>query len=48
MRDEQEVDWLLSAREDVRYYLEGFERIPSPPEMQRLLLVDLQRPKKRS
>lgn len=39
---------LLSAREDVRYYLEGFERIPSPPEMQRLLLVDLQRPKKRS
>jgi 4-amino-4-deoxy-L-arabinose transferase-like glycosyltransferase len=41
-------DDVMSAREDVRYYLEGFERIPSPPEMQRLLLVDLQKPKKRS
>jgi 4-amino-4-deoxy-L-arabinose transferase-like glycosyltransferase len=38
---------LLSVREDVRFYLEGFERVPSPPEMQRLLLVDLQKPKKR-
>ena len=38
---------LISSREDVRYYLEGFERIPSPPDMQRLLLVDLQKPKRR-
>lgn len=37
----------LLGRDDLRYYLEGFERIPSPPEMQRLLLVDLERPKKR-
>lgn len=37
----------LPGREDLRYYLEGFERIPSPPGMQRLILVDLQKPKKK-
>lgn len=35
----------LLGREDLRCYLEGFERIPSPPSMQRLILVDLQKPK---
>ena len=37
----------LLGREDLRYYLEGFERIGSPPSMQRLILVDLQKPKRK-
>ena len=36
---------LLVPRDDLKVYLDGFEQIPSPPGMWRLLVVDLGKPR---
>lgn len=39
-------DGLLQGRDDLRFYLEGFERVPLPPGLQgRLVAVDLRKPR---
>jgi 4-amino-4-deoxy-L-arabinose transferase-like glycosyltransferase len=38
---------LLAQREDVRHYVQGFERLVAPPGMGELLVIDLQKPVKR-